>query len=280
MKVIFDSKCLEYHFPGHPESPHRVKLAYEYLKDKGYEFIKPQEYPEELILDVHTRNHLLRVKNNNFYDPDTPVIENIYFYARLAVNGAITAYHVVEKEGLAFSLMRPPGHHAGKDFLGGFCYFNNLAIAAAQALKEGKNVAILDIDAHHGNGTQEIFLGRENVIYISLHQVPLYPGTGLKSESNCYNYPLPPGTGNKEYLKVLDEAIEIIADFHPQVLALSLGLDTYWEDPLTNFKLTPACYEEIGKRLKRFRPVFGLLEGGYISELGILLDLIFRNLKE
>ena len=144
MKIIFDSRCLEYSFPGHPESPQRIKLAYDYLKSKNYEFILPQDFSEELILNVHTWEHITRVKNGNFYDPDTPRIEGIYYYAKRAVEGAITAYEVAINDGVAFSLMRPPGHHAGKNFLGGFCYLNNIAVAVAKALNEGKRVAILD----------------------------------------------------------------------------------------------------------------------------------------
>jgi len=277
MKIIFDSRCLEYSSPGHPESPQRVKLAYDYLKDKNYEFILPRDFSEELILNVHTWEHITRVKKGNFYDPDTPRIEGIYSYAKLAVEGAITAYEVAMNDGVAFSLMRPPGHHAGKNFLGGFCYLNNIAVAGAKALNEGKRVAILDIDAHHGNGTQDIFMGRENVIYISLHQVPLYPGTGLHSQITCYNFPLPPETRNEEYLNAWEEALQIISEFNPDVVALSLGLDTYCEDLLTNFQLTFEVYEKIGEGLKKFRPLFAVLEGGYTSHLGSLIDAIFKN---
>lgn len=277
MKIIFDSRCLEYSYPGHPESPQRVKLACDYLKSKDHEFILPQEFSEELILNVHTSEHIFRIKNGNFYDPDTPRIEGIYFYAKLAVEGAITAYEVAIKDGVSLSLMRPPGHHAGKDFLGGFCYLNNIAVAVAKALNEREKVAILDIDAHHGNGTEDIFLGRENVIYVSLHQVPLYPGTGLDSRNNCYNFPLPPGTQNEEYLHTLDEALQIISEFNPDVIALSLGLDTYCEDLLTNFQLTFEAYEKIGEKLKRFRPLFAVLEGGYTLQLGCLIEAIFKN---
>ncbi len=280
MKIIFDSRCLEYSSPGHPESPQRVKLAYDYLKSKNYEFILPREFSEELILNVHPWEHITRIKNGNFYDPDTPRIEGIYYYAKRAVEGAITAYEVAINDGVAFSLMRPPGHHAGKIFLGGFCYLNNIAVAVAKALNEGKRVAILDIDAHHGNGTEDVFLGRQNVIYVSLHQVPLYPGTGLKSEGNCYNITLPPGTDDGRYLIALEEAFQIIKDFKPQLVSLSLGLDTYCEDPLTQFQLTISCYEKIGEKLRQFKPIFGVLEGGYTKKIGVLLDSVFKNLKE
>lgn len=274
MKIVFDEKVLEYKSPGHPESPERVKYAWQFLKSKGYQFIEPQEFPEDLIYAVHSPELVQKIKGANFYDPDTPAFPNIYFYARISVNAALTAYEVAKEEGSCLSLTRPPGHHAGVKFLGGFCYLNNIAIAVNKALSENKKVAILDLDAHHGNGTEDIFLGRENVIYISLHQSPLYPGTGHSSKDNVYNFPLPPGTRDGAYLRALDEALGILLGFGPDVVAISLGLDTYRDDPLTGLMLDEGCYERIGERLSKFRPCFFVLEGGYTDKLGLLIDLI------
>lgn len=279
MKIVFDVRALEYESPGHPESPYRLKSCYEYLKNKNYQFILPKEFPEDLIFTVHTKNLIQKIKEGKFYDPDTPVIKNIYFYAKLAVDSALTAYEFSKKESYALSLMRPPGHHAGKDFLGGFCYLNNIAIASTYAISENKRVAILDLDAHHGNGSEDIFLGKEDIIYVSLHQVPLYPGTGFNSKDNVYNFPLPPGTKDDLYLDTLDEALEKILKFGPDILAVSLGLDTYRDDPLTGFLLNESCYEEIGKKISKFKNCFFILEGGYSDKIGYLIDLILVNLN-
>lgn len=275
MKIIYDARCLEYKRAGHPESPERVRTSYQFLKDKKLDFIQPEEYQEELITQVHTLELLARIKNGNFYDPDTPKFENIFFFARLSVAGALTAYQVAIKEGFAFSLLRPPGHHAGKSFLGGFCYLNNIAIAVQKGFNDGiRKIAILDIDAHHGNGTEDIFLGSKKVLYVSLHQHPLYPGTGLKSHNNCLNFPLPPGCGGKLYLEKLTEALEKIKEFQPQLIAISAGFDTYRDDPLTGFMLDISDYQEIGRLIRKYFPkkaIFAVLEGGYSLKLGELL---------
>jgi acetoin utilization deacetylase AcuC-like enzyme len=162
--------------------------------------------------------------------------------------------------------MRPPGHHAGKDFLGGFCYFNNIAVAVR---KSGKRTLIVDIDGHHGNGTQDIFLGDPQVVYISLHRSPLYPGTGLSSVGNCLNFPLPAHCGDKLYLEALDEALhQALRDFNPEQVALSLGLDGYRDDPLASLGLSTSAYREIGRRVAGLKlPAFAVLEGGYLPEL-------------
>ena len=135
----------------------------------------------------------------------------------------------------AFSLMRPPGHHATRTRVMGFCYFNNIAIASARFLADhpSKRIAIVDIDCHHGNGTEDFALGRDRIFYASLHQSPLYPGTGLESPMNCLNFPLPPFTEETPYLAALETACERIREFNPDILGVSAGFDTYEEDPLT-----------------------------------------------
>ena len=200
---------------------------------------------------------------------ETPNIKGIYYYARLSAGGAIKAMKISLKEGVSFSLMRPPGHHAGRKTFEGFCYFNNIAIAVKKALKTGLNkVAILDIDAHHGQGTQEIFMGDPHVIYISLHQYGfIYPGTGRHSEKNAYNFPLPAGTDEKEYIEKLLVGIDKIREFDPDLIAVSAGFDTYEGDPLTSLNLKVKTYEKIGKIIAELdKPRFAVLEGGYSIE--------------
>ena len=274
MNIFFSSKCLEYRSPGHPESPDRVKLAWEFLRDK-YSHQETEAAAEEDILLVHTPGHLKRVREGNFFDPDTPNLPRIYEYALLSAGGAIQA----AKETQSVSLNRPPGHHAGVDFLGGFCYFNNLAIAVTKVLPEYKRIAILDIDGHHGNGTEDIFKERTDVLYVSLHQSPAYPGTGLSSSRNIKNFPLPPGTSFQEYLKKYIQAIESIAEFQPALIAISAGFDTYEKDPLLSLNLEPETYKEMGKTVKDLNlPYFVVLEGGYTADLGLLLHAFLQGL--
>ncbi|MHA1595669.1 MAG: histone deacetylase family protein [Candidatus Baldrarchaeia archaeon] len=278
MKIVFSKKCLEYGDPLHPENPERVRLAYEYLKDRNYEFIEAKPASEEDLLLVHTPAHIERIKRGNFWDPDTPAYKNIYEYALLSVGGAIIA-----SRELAFSLMRPPGHHAGRDGLAlgaptlGFCYFNNIAIAVK---KLSKKTLILDIDTHHGNGTQEIFQGSEDVIYVSLHTRGIYPGTGLWSEGNCYNYPLPFGTTDELYLKTLEKALSSIDLSEIEIVAVSAGFDTLRGD-LGGMKLSVECYREIGRKIGELGlPVFAVLEGGYTRRLGECIDNFIQGIEE
>jgi acetoin utilization deacetylase AcuC-like enzyme len=239
------------------------------LKEKGFEFIEPLACTEEDILLMHSKDLLEKVKNLDFFEPDTPALPDIFNYASLSAGAAIQAMELSLREKRPyFSLMRPPGHHAGKDKLGGFCYFNNIAVSVKKALLQNKRVAILDIDVHHGNGTEEIFRGKANVLYVSMHQVPLYPGTGLESSGNCLNYPLIPGTEEGIYITVFREALVKIKDFSPDLIAISAGFDTYKADPLANIKLEIQTYQKINQLINTLNiPYFCVLEGGYSEEL-------------
>lgn len=281
MKIIFDKRCLEYQSLGHPESGERVALIYEELrKDKRFELVKPQAATEEDLLLVHSPDLIEAVRKNLFYDPDTPNIKNIYTYAMLAAGGAVLAGQLAGKEP-AFSLSRPPGHHATRNRVGGFCYFNNIAVAVEKLLKMGRRVGILDIDVHHGNGTQEIFLGKKNVIFCSLHQIPLYPGTGQYSEQNCFNFPLSPGTEIEEYKKTLEKSIEKIKDFQAEILAVSLGFDTYKNERLANINLEIKDYQKIGEIIRGLKlPTFLVLEGGYAADIGKCAREFFEGLTK
>ncbi len=274
IKIVSDPQCWEYCQPYHPESPDRVEKSYEYLQSQGFDIIEPHICPRADLLLAHTKSIVDAIEQGDFYDPDTPNLPKIYDYALLSTSSAIDAMKTTLDNCMGFSLMRPPGHHAGKNFLGGFCYFNNIAIATKKyfELNPNNKVAILDIDCHHGNGTQDIFLGDENVLYISLHQVPLYPGTGLKSEQNCLNFPIPPGTNDTQYLHTLENTIIKIVEFKPQILGISAGFDTYKNDPIANIKLTQTCYKNIGQMIIQTKiPIFVTLEGGYSPDLPILV---------
>lgn len=281
MKIIFSKRCLEYESYGHPESPERLRCIYNHLNEKKFEFVEAKSCKEEDILRVHSAQLLKKVKDGHLFDLDTPNLERIYEYALLSCGGTLEALEFALNNEPAFSLMRPPGHHATRDNIGGFCYFNNIAIAVNKALDRVKRVAIIDIDCHHGNGTQEIFLGNDRVLYVSLHQFPLYPGTGRKSQKNCLNFPLSVETDEEKYLKVLKEALREVKIFDPQILAISAGFDTYKDDPLTNLNLEKESYYKISSLLASLnKPAFSVLEGGYkVPEIAECVEEYLRGWK-
>jgi acetoin utilization deacetylase AcuC-like enzyme len=266
MKIVFSEKCLEYNWPGHIERPERVRQALGLLRER-YDFMEPTPASQEDTLAVHSREYVDRIKNaeaGSYLDGDTPAPKNIYEYALLSAGAALLA-----SQENSFSLMRPPGHHAGKNgrAMGastlGFCYFNNIAIAIK---KLGKSTLILDIDGHHGNGTQEIFQGDPKVKFISLHRHPTYPGTGLISQGNCLNFPLPSSAGDALYLRTLEKGLSQVEMANIEVIAISAGFDAHQGD-LASLGLTSNCYREIGRKVGALKkPVFGVLEGGYIGE--------------
>jgi acetoin utilization deacetylase AcuC-like enzyme len=197
----------------------------------------------------------------------------------LSVGGALLASKIN-----GFSLMRPPGHHVGRSgaalgvYTRGFCYFNNIAIAVKESKKR---TLILDIDGHHGNGTQEMFQGDEKVTYLSLHQSPNYPGTGSFTEDNCINFALPGDLGGKRYLETLDKAIDALDLAKFEVVAVSAGFDTHKGD-LATLGLVEQDYFEIGKRVAKLKkPAFFVLEGGYVGEkVGLDIDSFLRGYEE
>ncbi|MEF9426076.1 MAG: histone deacetylase [Candidatus Mariimomonas ferrooxydans] len=317
MKIFFSSKCLEYSQPGHPESPERVKSTYHYLKDKGFEFIEPSPCKDEDILLAHSPKLFEEVKGERLFDPDTPSFPGIFEHARLAAGSATEAAMMCLKGEKTFSLMRPPGHHATKNRLGGFCYFNNIAIASLKVKelveaslfasppqrirrvgsepayrqtgqtsltrdppRAGKT-AIIDFDCHHGNGTEDIFSGKKDFLYLSLHQSPLYPGTGLRSRGNCLNYPIDSDTNPEQYLAILSKGLEHVKKFNPDLLAVSAGFDSYRLDPITSLSLEKHTYKEIGEMLSSLnKPLFAVLEGGYSRDIPECIYQFLTGLDE
>lgn len=276
-QIVFSEKCLGYG-SWHVEGPERVRKTAEILKGKGYGFVLPQPASEEDLVKVHDHDYVWMVKKGMAEDGDTPAYDNIFEYARLSAGGAILAAEIK-----GFSILRPPGHHAGVNgaalgaFTRGFCYLNNVAIAVRHL---DKSTLILDIDGHHGNGTQEIFYGDSKVTYLSLHRHPNYPGTGVRSEKNCFNFPLPPDCGEAMYLRTLDKALNDVVQEDFEVLAVSAGFDTYAGD-LASLGLTEAGYREIGRRIAGLgRPTFFVLEGGYDGEhVGNSIDQLLRSFE-
>jgi acetoin utilization deacetylase AcuC-like enzyme len=276
-KIVFSEKCLGYG-QYHIEGPARVKKAAEVLRGLGYDFVEPEPASEDDLLKAHDVEYVWNLKKSMVEDPDTPAYDNIYEFARLAAGGAILAGKV---DG--FSIMRPPGHHCGYNgaalgaYTRGFCYLNNIAVAVKHL---GKPTLILDIDGHHGNGTQEIFQGDTEVTYLSLHRHPHYPGTGNDSRGNVLNFPLWADCGDKAYLETLDAALNQVSKGKFEAVAVSAGFDTHAGD-LASLGLTEKGYKEIGKRIAELRtPVFFVLEGGYQGEsIGKDIDQLLKGFE-
>lgn len=188
------------------------------------------------------------------------------------------AAHVAAGASAAFALCRPPGHHATADMYGGYCFLNNAALAAERLRAEGAaRVAVLDIDFHHGNGTQDLFWRRGDVLFLSIHGDPMdaFPyylgfaderGSGAGEGCNA-NYPLPPGTGYDRWAEALGDALGRIRDFHAEALVVSLGVDAFRDDPISFFRLASEDFTDAGRRIGRLRlPTVLCLEGGYAVE--------------
>jgi acetoin utilization deacetylase AcuC-like enzyme len=209
------------------------------------------------------------------FSADTPILRGTWTAAREAVNVALSAAAVVRAgDKSAFALTRPPGHHAATDVFGGFCYLNNIAIAAQWFADAGLRPAILDVDYHHGNGTQTIFYNRDDVFFCSVHADPsfAYPhflgfadesGEGAGAGFNL-NLPLPAGTDWARYDDAVTRAKSAIGNFGADVLLVSLGLDTYIDDPIALFELKPVDYLRLGARIAEIGlPTLFVFEGGY-----------------
>ena len=212
------------------------------------------------------------------FSTGTPILAGTWQAAYWSAQCALTAAQIAShNQGTAYALCRPPGHHAGKDYYGGFCYLNNAAIAARSLLGR---VAILDIDYHHGNGTQEIFYDDPNVLYCSIHADPdqEYPyfwggaeerGTGDGIGSN-FNLPLAVGAGDDEYMQALEACLEVIVRHNPDYLVLSLGFDILLDDPAGGFKISSDGLHSIAERISRLThaglPTLIIQEGGYLIE--------------
>jgi len=214
------------------------------------------------------------------FDTATPIVAGTTAAARAAVDIALTAVdRVLAGEPLVYGLCRPPGHHAGRNLIGGYCFYNNAAIVAQSLVARGaQRVAVLDVDFHHGNGTQQIFWERGDVMYVSLHgdprgSYPYYSGYATErgaeaGEGATLNLPLPAGTDGDAYLGALDEALDAIRAFGADApLVLSLGFDTYHADPICNLALQTDDYARIGSRIASLGiSVVALQEGGYAVE--------------
>ena len=283
MTIITDERCTGYSAPGHPERPARVSGTLEKLrnqKDLPLKWASPLEPITEQLARAHTQQHISHVKTaTESFDGDTPAHPHIYDHALRSVGSALRALELARKGEAAFSLIRPPGHHATQNHAMGFCFFNSIAIAALEALATGtKRVAVFDFDVHHGNGTEAILANKPNVAFASIHQHPCYPGTGTEDAGdNCFNYPVAPRTPREEYRKVITRALERVVKLKPELICVSAGFDCYARDPLAQETLEAEDFYWIGESLRKTGiPFFSILEGGYSSDLP---ELIFAYLK-
>lgn len=225
---------------------------------------------------AHRAKSLLGRAGYYMMDLSAPIVAGTYAAALASANCALSAAQAITHASSAFALCRPPGHHAGKSHCGGYCYFNNAAIAAHWLSAHGK-VALLDIDYHAGNGTQNIFYERGDVLSISIHadpafEYPYYAGYAEERGTGAglgfhHNFPLPAGTGDEEYLATLNAALHLIREFQPTALVISAGMDIYSEDPLGKIRITREGIRQIGARITELQlPTAVIMEGGYNND--------------
>ena len=277
--VLYDERCADYESPGHPERPFRVTSTVDRLRAQSLleiEWMVPKEAKVESLLRAHSQGHLQRLKTTSRdFDGDTPYYENIDSHALRASGAALEALELAIQGRQVFSLMRPPGHHATQNRAMGFCYLSSMAIAILEGVERLEaRMAVLDFDVHHGNGTEDILHGKENVLFTSIHQSPCYPGTGLEDRPpNCRNYPQKPRTPAKDYRKAISNALQDIVTFKPDILGVSAGFDAYSQDPIAQELLEKEDFEWIGKQIASLSiPSFSILEGGYSDSLSILVQ--------
>jgi acetoin utilization deacetylase AcuC-like enzyme len=308
-QTVYSNEFSKHDNRSHPENAERLKVILDEISKSSInnevEFIEPELLPEKNLYDVHSERMIDQIRDmsleyETWIDMDTYVCKSDFETARYAAGGLLKACNNVinGKVDNAFALIRPPGHHATKNRSMGFCLFNNAAIAANELSKSGKKTLIFDFDVHHGNGTQDIFYDRNDVMYQSYHLFPHYPGTGNvdeigigEGEGFTVNIPLSHGNGNNAISKALDEVfLPVAKQFKPDLIIFSSGYDSHHQDPLGGLKLTSHFYGEIiGKFQKIQQKIVCTLEGGYnldwigkcvVSQLGQMVgkDIDFKDI--
>lgn len=297
-----------------PEKPDRARRLLDAALDVGLPLAAPLDYGDAVLQSVHTEQYLTFLKNIytrwsrvdgapadilpnihpisrsdgypksavgqlgfHCYDGSSPITQDTWHSARWSAMSAVHAARLVlAGDAASYALARPPGHHASQDLAGGFCYFNNAAIAAEQLREKFAKVAIIDVDVHHGNGTQRVFYSRSDVLTVSLHADPIrfYPFYwGYANERGeaggdgfNLNLPLPRGTQDSEYLVALEQALDSVAAYSPDAIVVALGLDAHESDPFRGMRITTGGFENIGERLGALQlPTVLTQEGGYLS---------------
>jgi acetoin utilization deacetylase AcuC-like enzyme len=273
--------------PGHPERVERAEVMQVVASDfrrRGGAVAEPRVATEDEIARVHAREHIALVRETAgravALDPDTFTSPETYDVARLAAGAAIGAVeHVLEggRGTRALAMVRPPGHHAERSRAMGFCFFNNIAVAAAHARARGlPRVAIVDYDVHHGNGTQRSFYQDPSVLFVSSHQFPFYPGTGAADEIGAgagagftVNFPLEAGGTDADFERIYGAAVSVVRQFKPQLILISAGFDAHADDPLGGMRVTTAHFGRLTALIAAAADdccngrVVGITEGGY-----------------
>jgi len=294
VKIIYSEEYLKHETGWHPENKARLSACVKFLKKhERFAWVKPLKVDAKDLECVHSKELVEEIRHRSLErqsTPDNTFNRETFEIALLACGGALKAARE-SKEEFSFALIRPPGHHAGKKFFGGFCYFNNIAFAVRKIQQEQgiDKAMIVDFDMHHGNGTQDIFYKDESVFYLSFHQNPLYtfPGTGHKRENNTHiqSVPLDIGMKDSKYVKIFEESFNRhFEDFKPGLVAISSGFDIFTSDFAVGNKMLIKKHEtfnRIGAAIKGKvsdeTPCFGVLEGGY--DLNDLPVNLFQFLK-
>lgn len=291
MFIFHDPQCAEYGSSMRPEQPARLTRSAAHLRatHPAWNFrLPPPVGPaaQALVQRAHTAEHLRRLNQPRDFDADTPFFPDIATHAWRAISAALAAAeHAFTHRSPAFALMRPPGHHATADTAMGFCYLNSIAITALYAHHQlgVRRVAVWDFDAHHGNGTEEILRTElhtdpDAYFFTSVHQSPCYPGTGLVDAGPALrNWPIPPRSPRSQHLAALRASLDAIIAYKPELLLVSAGFDAYVGDPITAMTLEREDFAQLGTWLREIFqnhaiPAAGVLEGGYSSDLPVLIE--------
>jgi acetoin utilization deacetylase AcuC-like enzyme len=277
MIIFHDPQCADYGSSAQHELPARAATTVALLRAKhlDWQWRLPPVADEAVVQLVHSPQHLERLQFAADFDSDTPYFEGIYLHARRSVGAAIAAMEAtLDEKQKTFALMRPPGHHALPSQAMGFCYLNQVAIAAFAARQRGiGRIAVWDFDAHHGNGTEDILHGREGFLFVSIHEDPGYPNTGKVTSGNCRNYCIAPHTPRAEHMAALRRSWSEVLAFRPELVLVSAGFDAYVNDPITEMNLEPEDFAELGRWLATAQlPTAAILEGGYSTDLPMLVD--------
>ena len=283
MLILHDPQCADYGSSMRPEQPARVTRSTTHLRAAHPDWswrVPSVVVTDEVLLHAHTPAHLKRLAVTRDFDADTPFFPDIADHARRSVAAALeAAQHALTHRTPVFSLMRPPGHHATADQAMGFCYLNQIAIAALAAEKNfgATRVAVWDPDAHHGNGTEAILHAHAatgKFFFASVHQSPGYPGSGTRDLGpRTRNWPIAPHAPRTTHLAALRESLDAVVAFEPDLILVSAGFDAYARDPITTMTLERDDFATLGRWLRETgRPVAAMLEGGYSDDLPLLIE--------
>jgi acetoin utilization deacetylase AcuC-like enzyme len=290
MRCVFleHPSSLEHDTRGHPEQAARIVAIERELEARdwlGFERVRSPAVERDVLGAVHPESYIdsierLAARGGGAIDADTLVSAGSFEAALHAAGGAVRMVETLldGEAGYGFSAHRPPGHHATRSRAMGFCLFNNVAVASRFALdRRGlERVMILDWDVHHGNGTNDIFHAEDRVLFVSIHEWPLYPGTGPPDDVGSgdgrgftINIPVPPGTGDEDYISIVDHvAVPLLHAYRPQLLLISAGYDAHRDDPLADCLLTEETFAVMTRSMRRAADAVGaplgcVLEGGY-----------------